>query len=652
MDLMKLALIVLLLFVLPIASAINEEHDVVLRSDAVLAEVSMRSEVLVYAERSDYSISYLRTNLTIAPKDYPNQEVEITKTLPDSVEADGALILTWESPDEGALELLVEAEVLARRYRPEIKRNVPFPLLGGEHDEYTKPTKDVDSDHPDIIEKASALAAGEEDLYEVVNKFAVWTNTNIDYNLGTLTADITQPASWVLKNRQGVCDELSALFIALNRAVGIPARFVSGLTYTNSPLFEEEWGFHGWAEVYFPGYGWVPFDVTYGEYGYIDAGHIKLLDTADPSETVTKYEWKGRNVRVVSGELDSEVTVKKIIGKPSPEIKITASPFEKEVGFGSYNAVEAEITNLRDYYISYDISVSRTENLEVLGERKKNVCLMPGEKKKISFILKVASGLDSGYRYTFPVTVYSGEVLYNTSFTAVSHGMTMPLETLETLEFEDEKEYKTLVDVKCSAEDVYEYEKINISCVLSNTGNTYIKGVSVCADSCDTVDLGIGKAENVTLVQATEGAGRQRIKVTAKFEGKESYGFADFTVLDAPVVEISEVRIPEKVKFNENFNLSFLVSKASASHPEKAKVVVKGDSYEKTWSVESLQNPQNYVLKLKGKDLEEGRNTLKITATYSDGNNVEYKKEASAEVTLEKLSLWQKIQAFFSRLFR
>ncbi|MBN2454431.1 transglutaminase domain-containing protein [Candidatus Woesearchaeota archaeon] len=648
---MKLILAALILFALPFAAAIDEEQDLVLRSESVLAEVSMHSEAAIYAERSDYAISYLRTNLTIVPKNYPNQDAAIISMVPDGVEEGNSIILTWESPDEGTHEIRVDTEVLVRRYRPEIKGKVPFPILVSEQEEYTKPTKYIDSNHPEIIEKASELAAGEEDLYEVVNNLAVWTNANIDYNLGTLTEDITQSASWVLKNRQGVCDELSALFIAMNRAVGIPARFVSGLTYTNSPLFEEEWGFHGWAEVYFPGYGWVPFDVTYGEYGYIDAGHIKLLETPDPSDTVTKYEWKGKNLRVVSGDLNAEVRVKKAVGTPAKEIRITAKPFEQEVGFGSYNAVEAEIENINDYYVSYDISVSKTENLEVIGERKKNVMLAPNEKKKVHFLLRVSPGLDKGYKYTFPVTVYSGDNMHNTSFKAASYGINVPLQTLENLEVEEEKDYRTLVDVKCSAEDIYEYEKISIICTLTNTGNTYIKGVSVCADSCATTDLSIGRAEKVSLLQEPASTGRQRIRVTAKFDGKESHGFADFTVLDAPEVEISEMEIPEKVKYGERFNISFLLRKTSASDPENLGVIVKVEDYEKAWDVESLENAQNYVLKMKGKDLREGSNSITIEATYSDSKGVEYKEQASAGIILEKLSFWQKIDVFFSRLF-
>ena len=65
---------------------------------------------------------------------------------------------------------------------------------------------------------------------------------NVKYDITTSTEDVSQKSSWVLKNKIGVCDEITNLFISLNRASGIPARFVSGVvsyvdtTATFTPL--------------------------------------------------------------------------------------------------------------------------------------------------------------------------------------------------------------------------------------------------------------------------------------------------------------------------------------------------------------------------------------------------------------------------------
>src|SRR3989338_2220208 len=108
-------------------------------------------------------------------------------------------------------------------------------------------------------------------MYVASFLLASWVKENVRYDLTTLTAEAVQTSSWVFQERRGVCDELTNLFIAMARSVGIPARFVTGTVYSG---LLPGWGNHGWAEVYFQGYGWVPFDVTYGQYGWIDPSHV------------------------------------------------------------------------------------------------------------------------------------------------------------------------------------------------------------------------------------------------------------------------------------------------------------------------------------------------------------------------------------------
>jgi len=61
-----------------------------------------------------------------------------------------------------------------------------------------------------------------------------------------------------LMTRQGDCSEYSALFVALCRAKGIPARRCTGFLVNES--LQPSKIFHAWLEAYLDGYGWVPFD--------------------------------------------------------------------------------------------------------------------------------------------------------------------------------------------------------------------------------------------------------------------------------------------------------------------------------------------------------------------------------------------------------
>lgn len=68
-------------------------------------------------------------------------------------------------------------------------------------------------------------------------------------------------AETVYLQGHGSCTEYTWLFIALCRLNGIPARYVGSTLYRGDGYHKDEI-FHRWAEVYVPGYDWIPVDVT------------------------------------------------------------------------------------------------------------------------------------------------------------------------------------------------------------------------------------------------------------------------------------------------------------------------------------------------------------------------------------------------------
>ncbi|MCG6199715.1 transglutaminase-like domain-containing protein [Psychromonas antarctica] len=90
--------------------------------------------------------------------------------------------------------------------------------------------------------------------YSRVNEICNWVNAHIDYVAGS--TDTSSSACDVLIQRAGVCRDFAHVSIALCRALGIPARYVSGYAVGLEPP-----DFHGFFEVYLED-RWYLFDAT------------------------------------------------------------------------------------------------------------------------------------------------------------------------------------------------------------------------------------------------------------------------------------------------------------------------------------------------------------------------------------------------------
>ncbi len=76
---------------------------------------------------------------------------------------------------------------------------------------------------------------------------------------------VTHPgwtAEDALREGHGVCQDHAHVFIACARAMGCPARYVSGYLMMNDRVAQD--AMHAWAEAHVDGLGWVGFDVSNG----------------------------------------------------------------------------------------------------------------------------------------------------------------------------------------------------------------------------------------------------------------------------------------------------------------------------------------------------------------------------------------------------
>jgi transglutaminase-like putative cysteine protease len=63
--------------------------------------------------------------------------------------------------------------------------------------------------------------------------------------------------------KRGVCQDLTHVFIATARHLGIPARYVGGYFHRADGVTQQDAG-HAWAEAHVPSIGWVAFDPANG----------------------------------------------------------------------------------------------------------------------------------------------------------------------------------------------------------------------------------------------------------------------------------------------------------------------------------------------------------------------------------------------------
>ena len=108
---------------------------------------------------------------------------------------------------------------------------------------------------PELREFLRDLASSPEmSLLEFLDRLNARIATGLEYRPGETT--VHTRAADVILERRGVCQDFAHIMITAARAVGIPARYVSGY------LLGEGFS-HAWMEAWLPGLGWTGFDPTH-----------------------------------------------------------------------------------------------------------------------------------------------------------------------------------------------------------------------------------------------------------------------------------------------------------------------------------------------------------------------------------------------------
>lgn len=625
-------------------------------NEKAVIDLSISSEITIIPTSSHSSVREVKATLAFYPTDDEIQTVKTLTTSPDAKEIDNALVFEWTEPELNQIPFSLNAEVETKNTLQKTYTKIHFPLVNipEEEKEYTKPTENIDSDDEHIIKTASSIVEGENDLYAVVYLLAAYTRDTIEYSLDTSTEDVSQKASWVLKNKKGVCDEITSLFISFCRALGIPAKYVSGIAYTNYEGIND-FGTHAWAEVYINN-KWVPFDITYNQLGFIDSSHVKLRESYDSASPSTKYELASINADLETKKLDIKADVRQKTGETAKLVSLSSKALKQNIGFNSYNLIETEITNPNGFYVISSLAISKTEGLET-EEKHEDVLLKPFETKKVFWTVKTKQ-LDKKYIYTFPLLIYTSRnetslAEFSSSYNEAVYTLDEINSIIEETKEETEKTYSKNVDLTCISEkdSYYLYEAIVIECNIQNTGNVFLENLEVCLEEdCKTTNLGIAQEQQFSFEFTPSKKGKKDIKVSAKNSQVSKTAYVKAEILDEPSIVINELEYPLNVSYEDNYEISFILTKNSTSVPKELFVELSHNSLPKEWEINELNTDQKFVIKLEGKDLGTGKNNFKIAIDFKDNNQREYKTEENFQIILNKPTLTQRVVIFFNNI--
>ena len=570
----------------------------------------------------------LAVNLSLFPKEDSRQQVLNLKTFPQAQLGD-TISYSWYSD---IAEFGWNASIKTNAFLQEIG-HINFPVLINEYSEYKQPTEYIDINDA-IIRKANELVSGKTDLFEAIHEIGNFVYTNMTYDEAYINT--TQKASWVLENKRGVCDEYSILFISLIRSLGIPARYITGIAYSEN---KNSFGNHGWAEVYFPGHGWIPFDSTFGQLGWIDSTHVALSKWESPQNSIIYTYQKGVEINAIPINVTANIMQK--TNKFSEMLIVNAYPLKDEARFGSYIPLKVEIENLNDFFVPAIIYIIKSPS-KIIDGNVKNILVGPNEKATIFFILEIPFE-QKGYIYTSNIEVKSQfNDVAETSIKFSDRYEYMSLQEAQQIVSELTTGKQSLiysVNLNCTYDRDFYYkdEQMNVFCKIRSNSNTFLENLKLCIeDQCRTFDLPINsEIEKDFALEA-----KSYIVKLSNTKVLES-AYLSTTILERPDLKILEIK--QKQLDYKNGSLTLLIKTNSICNNLKIK------ANNKEVELNSVEGQKDIKIEFAGKNALKEK--IDVKAECYDLRELNYKDEKTFDIQIENIPWYGKIIKFFVNIF-
>lgn len=181
-------------------------------------------------------------------------------------------------------------------------------------DAFLRPEAFLESDAPEIRAEAERAIAGAASAAASAERLVRHVHALLDKR-----PTISLPSALeVLRTRVGDCNEHTALYVAMARSIGLPARIATGLVQQRGAFY-----YHAWAEVFVAdaaGRGrWLAVDPTLNQYP-ADATHVRLARGGlDRQASILSLVGRAR-LDVLDVEL-REGAVPVLVGRPAADLR-------------------------------------------------------------------------------------------------------------------------------------------------------------------------------------------------------------------------------------------------------------------------------------------------------------------------------------------
>jgi transglutaminase-like putative cysteine protease len=280
------------------------------KSDNETTTYSFATEIMrdrnISASFGDYQVLNYRIRYQIANPNLFTSNYEIA--LPPTI--NGSQIVAYENLNPEPSRTYIDGDgnyMAVYRLKPNQELSVELkgsakltgkqvdPIYGGKFDELSKSVTVVNTqrqtfwevDDPVVKEVADKLKDPTLTVAQNANKIYDYLVENYSYDFSIAKKDFVDrkgAAKALADKAEWGCMEFTDSFIAIARAMGIPAREINGYAITStesikpiSVTFKNGDLLHAWPEYYDPKLGWVQIDPTWGDTSNTD--YFTKLDT-------------------------------------------------------------------------------------------------------------------------------------------------------------------------------------------------------------------------------------------------------------------------------------------------------------------------------------------------------------------------------------